>query len=629
MNKLENTIINNIRLLSLDMQRESGTNYYKTAFTSVPLFYSLYMNHLIYDRNNEDFVNRDRILVTDEFLPTLYSTLHLFGFNISLDNLKEYRSFDSITSGFATNKTSGIELGVKSSDIMSTSIGISLGEKRCEEEIKKEQIKNEIISFHTFVVCKYQELFQGNNLQALHFIKDFKINKLHIIVLKDENDDKKDESLLDYMESLDIDVLECKNDLGSIDKTLEAAKDFKNSNVIIITPSPNKDISFKEKDYITEEELNNLRTKYKIEIPFNVDNYIYNEIKESLDKRLSKKLNKWKESVNSVNNTKVTEILELLNTKKVIINYNIDNIKINDNYEEELTKGNSKILNLVASKSPFIYSLSTDFNTTLCQINNSNNNIELNNVGVLGGLSLGLSYLGFKVFVSTPLINANNLHSSITTVIKENLPVTYIFTNDNLLDNYKDYSVSYELNSLRLIPNLINIRPADINEIIGTYDIINSTNKVCTIILSNEKVKKLNSTNPKYVVAGAYRVRRERGEANGVLISSGREVELALKLAEELYQYNIDLRVVSIPSKEIFSSQGERYKYTLLPKDLKTFVLEFSTPHLWGGYATDDKYILGVNTTNNIGTKEEILKNNKLDMDSLKTRIIELYRDNN
>ena len=637
MSKLDNNAVNNIRLLGLDMIKEAGSGDSFTTFNSASIFYDLFINHLNYNRKNENYINRDRVIVTNSFLPSLYSTLHLFGFDISLDNLKEYKKFNSITKGNGNSKTSGIEIGTDSDNVIGVASGIALGEKYLEELVKKEAPKSDLISFHTYVICKYSEIMMGSNLESLNYISDYKLNKLHFIILKDV--DTKDEKLIDYLESLEIDVIETNNSFNDIDKAIDDAKDNKLANAIIVTPQKDKDnLTFKDNLPLSNDDLNKLRVKYKLELPFNIDNNIYNEIKIELDKRLDKKLNKWEEHKNSlISNSKIKEIIEFLETKKVDINLNVDNIKINDNYDEELIKGNNKIFNLVASKSPFILSLSNDFNTTLCNINKSNimnkdnilerNILFNNNILAMNSMSLGLSKLGFKVFVSLPLVESSLVHKALKIALLEELPITYIFTQDSFLNQYKDNSSTYELNSLRLIPNLINFRPCDINEIIGSYSIVSSYNKPCTIIIGSEKVNKLIGTNPKYVVAGAYRVKRERGEANGVLISSGTEVEIALKLCEELLPYGIDLRVVTMPSRELFESQGERYKYTLLPHDLKNFVLEYSNTNLWRGYATDERYVLGVDKYTDNGTKEELLNYYNLDMDSLKTRIIELMKE--
>ena len=129
-------------------------------------------------------------------------------------------------------------------------------------------------------------------------------------------------------------------------------------------------------------------------------------------------------------------------------------------------------------------------------------------------------------------------------------------------------------------------------------------------------------------MAGAYRVRREKGELNGTIIATGSEVSLAIDIAEELYSsFGIDLRVVTMPSMGLFENQNDRYKYSLIPSELKTFVIEFNSPMLWNKYATSNEYIFGVSSYVPCGTKLELLKKYNLTKDNIKAKIIELIKN--
>ena len=544
----------------------------------------------------------------------------MFGFKLSIDNLKEYNKYQSITSAIPKSITPGIETSCDSFNFLGISLGISYGESYLEKLLKKELPKANILDFHTYVICKYSELINEHNLKCFKYINKYHLNKLHLIVLNDK--EEKDESFLDALESLDYEIIDCKNNVSSINNALEDARNCKTCNIVFINSS-------KEKVSFDEDSINALQAKYKIDNVFEIDNSLYKGIAEEVNKRLNKTIDKWKKEYGKyINNDLVNYVVEFLKTKKIDININTDNIKINDNYEEELIKGNNKIINIYSSKSPFIFSLSNNFELNFTNIKDTDKNIEFtDDIMTMNYFGIGLSYIGFKVFISMPLIYSNYLYKDFNLLINESLPITYIFTYDTFINSYNNSHVTYELNGLRLIPGLINFRPCDINEIMGSYAIVSKLNKPSTIVIGSEKVSKLVGTNPKYVIAGAYRVKRERGEATGVLISSGAEVNLALKLAEELLPYNIDLRVVTVPSIELFESQSERYKYTLLPSDLKTFVLEFSESKFWRGY-TKAKYILGIDKYTSSGSKQELLNYYNLDMDSLKTRIIELMKDN-
>lgn len=655
MSKFDTNIVNSIKMLSLDMIKEAGSGDAGLALSSSNIFYTLFAKHLRFDNKNPNWINRDRVIVSNRLLPIMYSTLHMFGFDISMDSLKEFKKLNSKLLGYANPEVSGIEIASNTSgDVIASSIGIALGERYLESLAKIGNPKCNLIDFNTYCICTYEDIMKGWAYEALSYASKEKLNKLIIIVVKDDvarDSSVKEiytENLEERFNALGYKTIEVKgSSVSVVDEAIEEALDTKKPSVILINNIYAKD-SLREGTNkffnlpLTNDDMDNLRTKYKIDLPFNVNKEYYTELNKVVEKRLSKQLNKWemlKEECS--NDLKLNEIIEFLETKNVKLEFKAENIKLNDSYEEELNLGHSKIFNILASKSPFILSASDDnFIYTHCNISKSDAmNID-NPTGrnilfggrseAMGGIANGLASLGFKVFVSTPLINSNILRQSIKFSAANNLPVHYIFTQDSFTNTYENYGYSCvdEINSLRLIPNLINFRPADINEVIGVYNILASYKKATTIILGSEKTKKLDGTNYKYVVAGAYRAKREKGEANGIIIATGSEVALAIKIAEELFPYGIDLRVVTMPSQELFRMQNERYKYSLLPKELKTFVIEFGNNSLWRSFATNEEYIFSLNKYSVSGIKEELLSYYDLDLDSIKTKIIELMKNN-
>lgn len=652
MSKLDSNIINNIKMLSLDMIKEAGHGDTGLALSSSVIFYTLYMKHLKLDIKNANWLNRDRVIVSNRFLPIMYSTLHLFGFDISMDSLREFKKLNSKTNGYATTNTPGIEIASNiSGDVISSSVGIALGERYLESLVKIENPKCNLVNFNTYCICTYDDIMSGIGYESLSYASKEKLNKMVLIVVKDEigkdcsTKETYTENLQDRFMALDFNVIEIKGNMSAIDEAIDEARDSKKPTVIIVNAVYGKD-SLRENSNnfynmpLTSEDMSNLREKYKVNFPFKINDEYYEEVNKQVAKRMNKDLTKWQELKSEcLQDLKLKEIISFLETKNIEIEFKPENIKINDNYEEELLIGNSKIFNILASKSPFILSGSNDnFIYTKSSISKSDIMSIDNPTGrnilfggrtlAMGGIANGLASLGFKLFISAPLIHSNLLRPFIRFSGQNYLPVNYIFTQDTFLNTYDDSGVSSvdEINSLRLIPNLINFRPADINEIIGMYNILANYKKATTIIIGSEKVKKLIGTNPKYVVAGAYRARRERGEANGIIIATGSEVSLALRVAEELFPYGIDFRVVTMPSQELFSVQNERYKLGLLPKELKTFVIEFGETTLWQKYATSEEYIIGINKYPVSGMKEELLKYYNLDVDSIKTKIIELMK---
>ena len=152
MSKIDTNVINNIKMLSLDMINEAGSGDCKLALNTTTMLYNLFLNHLNYNKTNPNWINRDRIIVNNKMLPVMYSTLHMFGYNISIDSLREYKKLNSITGGYNNPSTTGIEIGsISTGDIISSAIGIALGERYIESLIKIENPKCELINFYTYL----------------------------------------------------------------------------------------------------------------------------------------------------------------------------------------------------------------------------------------------------------------------------------------------------------------------------------------------------------------------------------------------------------------------------------------------------------------------------------------------
>ena len=628
MSKIETEVVNDIRLLSLEMIKSASSGNSLLAMSSASVFYSLFMDYLKYDNHNDNWVNKDRLIVSNSLLPAYYASLNLFGFNLPLDSLKDYKKLSDIVPGYQIYSD-------VPGDVIGYATGISLGERYLSELVKKEDSKSKIIDFKTFCLCTWKDIVSGIAFESLLYASKEKLNKLVIVVIKDKKEDSN--SIQNYLENLKIDVINAKsNSLSSISEALEEAVNNNIPTVILVDAYTDKDM--KNNDYnrvLTNDELDSFKRKYKLPNSFEIPEEHYKNVDKNISKRLGKDLEKWQSLRNNLSNGKIKNIIDFLETKDFNIGYNVDNLKINDSYEEELYLGNNKIFNILAGKSPFILNV-TNNNSLLIKSSKmmsknepTERNIYFEGILSLNTIALGLALLGFKVFVSSPLILSSLIKPFIKYGASKELDIHYNFTHDTFLNTFDEMGISAidEINSLRLIPKLITFRPADINEIIGVYNII-ANYKKCTInIIGSNVTPKLEGTNPKYVVAGAYRVKRERGEANGIIIATGSEVNLALKIADELLPYGIDLRVVTIPCLELFINQSERYQYTLLPKELKTFVIEFGSTSMWSKYATSDEYIFGLDRYSTSGTKEELLNKYNLDKDSIKAKIVELMKN--
>jgi len=146
------------------------------------------------------------------------------------------------------------------------------------------------------------------------------------------------------------------------------------------------------------------------------------------------------------------------------------------------------------------------------------------------------------------------------------------------------------------------------------------------LIISKNSIPKLPGSSSVEIGKGAYIIKKEINRLDGIIIATGSEVVSAMQIAFDLAKNGLDLRVVSMPSKEIFKSMGKEYIEMILPKDKKTAVIEAGTTKDWLDYATKEEYILGINEFSGGGIPIEVLQKMNYDYDSLKLKIETLMR---
>jgi transketolase len=209
-----------------------------------------------------------------------------------------------------------------------------------------------------------------------------------------------------------------------------------------------------------------------------------------------------------------------------------------------------------------------------------------------------------------------------------NLPVTYIFTHDSVTvgnDGPINQPIS-ELSSLRSIPNLFVFRPADIKEVIGTWDIILSNRIASVISLPKTEIKAEQGTSKENVIKGAYIAGREKAIASLVLLATGAEVQVAKSLQVKLLQEGIDSRVVSMPCMELYNLQPDAYKQELFPKNTPIFVLEYGSNFGFEKFVPSSDYLFTINKFGICASKEDVLKYMNLDMNSMIEKIKSLLK---
>ena len=338
MSKIDEKIIKNIKMLSLDMIYKAGSGDAGIVFSAANLFYNLFKNHLIFDPNDENFINRDRIVVSNRLLPLLYSCHYMFYKDQNIDDLKDYKSYNSHLAGCALKNNICDIPSFKTGDIIASAVGISLGSKYLKNLIKIENAKAKLVSFKTYCIFTMDEIMSGLCYEAMSFASLHNLSDLIFIVIKNEiakdssNKETFKENLTDRFIALNFNV-SVVNSVNSINGALDDAKNSKKPSVIIVNSVYGKSSSIENNNSfynlpLKQDEMDKLRNDYGILNPFSVDNELLMAIRKDISKRLSKYLiNYHKEKDLLMQDLKIKEIVNFLETGKIKIDLNVENIK--------------------------------------------------------------------------------------------------------------------------------------------------------------------------------------------------------------------------------------------------------------------------------------------------------------
>lgn len=650
--------VNSIKMLAIDMIKKAGSGHSGVVFSSTPILYALYLYQLNVSASNPTWINRDRFILSNGHASAaLYSTLYHAGFNYSIEDLKRFRDIDSYTPG---HPELNVELGIECTTGLlgqgvANAVGIALGERYLENICKSVNKKSKLVDFNTFVLCGDGDMEEGITYEALSFAGAQKLNKL--VVIYDSNKIQIDgevkttftDDITARFEAIGFDVINVKNGNNVMDITdaLEDATKNDMPTLIIVNTKIGYGTSLEgtnaaHSKMLTNEEIISLKQKAKLsEEPFMVSEAIKQNMTDAIAKRVGKKYENWLKEYDLVRqnqDSKLISLINLLEKGEFVIDFDSTNYQINENYSEAGLLSNYKVMNFIAPKTHYFVGGSADLSvstkTTIAKSglmtfdNPSGRNIAFGvREHAMAAILNGMSLLGIRTFASTFLAFADYMKPAMRLAAIMELPTTYILTHDSVGIGYDGitHEPIEQLSMLRTIPNMHVFRPADINEIIGSWEYILKNKVPACIILSKEKINILKHTNGKYVQYGAYIVRKEKYHLDGVIVATGSEVTTALKIAEELFTGGIDIRVVSMPSVELFEKQNPLYEEKLLPKEVKIITLEAGSNKLWYRFASDKECAIGIDTFGASGTPEDVLKYCHFDYNSLLIRIKKLF----
>lgn len=623
--------VNAIKVLGVDAINKAKSGHPGVVMGAAPMAYSLFTKHLRVNPKKTDWINRDRfVLSAGHGSMLLYSLLHLSGFeDVSLEEVKSFRQWGSKTPGhpeFGHTKGVDATTGPLGQGI-STAVGMALAERYLAAKYNKEGY--ELFDHYTYVICGDGDIMEGVASEAASFAAVQKLNKL--VVLYDSNDicldgetrDAFSENVRNRYEAYGWNTILVEDgaDVEAVNVAIEKAKQSDKPTLIEVKTiigagSPNKQgTNGVHGAPLGEEETALFRKEigWNYE-PFEIPEEVYADFKVNVADRGETANNEWEKLYNEYKE-KFPELaaeLEEVLSREDIKHLSKESFSFKNVGEAQATRNSSQdAINSIAKVLPTFFGGSADLshsNMTFIKgdslqddAHRTERNIqfgvrEFAMATVLNGMML---HGGVRVFGGTFFVFSDYLKAALRLSALQNLPVTYVFTHDSIAvgEDGPTHEPIEHLASLRTIPNTYVFRPADATETQAAWYLSQNVNdKPTSIVLTRQNLPVLEKSSFEKVAKGAYVVYETSSDFDTILIATGSEVALAISVAQELEREGMKVRVVSMPSIELFEEQTSEYKEALLPRSIRRRVsLEMGNTALWYKYVGLDGLAIGIN----------------------------------
>ncbi len=616
MNKIEQLSISAIRALAIEEIEKARSGHPGLPLGAAPLVYELYSNHLKHDPTHPEFMDRDRfVLSAGHGSALMYSLLHLFGYEVTIDDLKSFRQMDSITTGHPEH---GVCPGIETStgplgQGIANAVGFAIAEKMLAAKYNKPGLN--IIDHYTYAFTGDGCLQEGIAYEAASLAGTLGLGKL--ILLYDKNDITIEgninltfsEDVGKTHEAMGWQVLYVDNgeDIEAIGKAIEQAKQEKDKPSLIIVKTV---IGFASPKAGKAACHGSPLGKEGVEATKKALGYEYAdfEVPDSVRKHyaeITKRLASYKIEHDKLLDRYKKEYPE--DYKALMLDLG-DRIKIDEkelyNFEGEVLstrKAGNIVLNKLADMVPSLVGGSADLGPSNLTTLNGKGELSKDNptgryihygirehamAAIANGIHL---HGGFRTYVSTFFAFSDYMKNAIRMSSLMQLPVIYIFTHDSIGvgEDGPTHQPIEHLTGLRAMPGLDVFRPADAKETAAAFiSAIKANNPTC-IVESRQDLPILASSSEE-ALKGGYVISDAKNFV-GIIMASGSEVNIALEAQRILALRGIKVRVVSMPCFRLFDEQSDDYKESVLPSSVRARVaVEAAASMSWGKYVGID-----------------------------------------
>jgi len=643
-NSSENICINTIRILSAEAIEKANSGHPGAPMGMAPMAYTLWTKHLKHNPKNPLWVNRDRFVLSGGHASMLlYSLLHLTGYDVSMEDIKNFRQWGSKTPGHPEFRhTSGVETTTGPlGQGFANAVGMAIAEEMLAKKFNQKDL--DIINHNTYVTVGDGDLMEGISHEAASLAGHLKLGKL--IAFYDDNNITIDgdanltcsEDTKKRFEAYGWDVKAVDNgdgDVEGISKAISKAKETSKPSLIMVKTtiafgSPNKqNTSGAHGAPLGEEEIK--LVKKELNWPHKESFFVPDEAKEvfgkckdngdKLEEEWNDKFKQYKE-----NFPDLSKEFESYISGKLPSSWEKSLPLLKSNEKAMATrKASGAVLNAIAPKITNLIGGSADLtpsnNTFLKEFewfsaeNREGRNFHYGiREHAMGAIQNGIAlHGGFIPYCGTFLVFSDYLRPTIRLASLMNIRSIFVFTHDSVgigEDGSTHQPVEHTI-SLRAIPKNLVLRPADSNETSAAWKIaLERIDGPSCLVLTRQSLPILNGTEDNVfekVSKGAYILEETNSKLDVVLVASGSEVSLAVEAKKVLEEKGKSVRVVSMPSWELFEKQDKKYKDSVLPKGIKTLSIEAGVSQGWEKYSDEQISIekFGASAPGNIVMKE-------------------------
>ncbi|MEO5588115.1 MAG: transketolase [Gemmatimonadaceae bacterium] len=630
---IDQLCIDAIRVLAMDAVQKADSGHPGTPMALAPLAYVLWTRHLRYNPKNPEWTDRDRfVLSAGHASMLLYSLLYLSGFDLSLDDLKHFRQWESKTPGHPEfGHTPGVETTTGPlGQGLSNSVGMAIAEAQLGAIFNRPD--HPIIDHHTYFIASDGDIMEGISHEASSYAGHLKLGKLigfyddnHITIEGDTDLTFNDDTAKRFdAYHWHVQRVEDANDLEAIDAAIIAAKEVLDRPSLIIVRShigfgsPNKhDTAEAHGSPLGPDEIE--LTKKALNYPSLEPFYVAPEALDhwrTMSDRGAALESEWQEQFDAYRASNADDCAELerrLRGEKLDGWEDLIPTFTAENGNVATRAASGIVINAIAPGVPELVGGSADLasstNTivkgapsiTAADYSGRNFHFGIREHG-MGGVMNGMSvHGGFIPYGATFLIFSDYMRPAIRLAALMDRHVIYVYTHDSigLGEDGPTHQPIEQLSTLRAIPDFTLIRPADASETAEAWRAALKQEGPVALILTRQKLGLIDRTkyaSAKGVSKGAYVLADSPGgEPQVVFMSSGSEVGLILDAQQRLETEGIRSRTVSMPSHELFSAQSKEYQDSVLPPGVKRISIEASQPMSWHRWVGPDGVAIGLN----------------------------------